>query len=321
MLEVEREVALFGIFWEIFPDDLFGFSMRESLASNQAPARTSITLNANQDNFRELEINVTFVLDKKNGPENQKNEDFDFNKGVIILIQNMTEVRYLQRIANRNDRMKDLGEMAAMVAHEIRNPLGGIRGFASLLVRDLEQQPEMQQMAKYIVEGTDNLNRLVTDVLNYSRPIQLKFEKIDFISLVEEVKQHVLMDSSFSQNIGILFLPQLKTLIVPMDAHFVKSALLNLIVNAIQAMPNGGDITINLKQKKNMAILEVIDTGIGILTENLEKIYTPFFTTKPQGHGFGLPEVYKIIKAHQGTIEVESTVGQGTTFIVKLPLT
>lgn len=129
----ENETVLFNPFWDSFPDNFFGFSLQQALKENQAPKKTSLSLD-----HRELEISTSFVLDDASSHEFQ---GFDFNKGLIILIRDITEVRRLELIANRNDRMKELGEMASMVAHEIRNPLGGIKGFASLLVRDLKESP------------------------------------------------------------------------------------------------------------------------------------------------------------------------------------
>lgn len=175
-------------------------------------------------------------------------------------------------------------------------------------------------MATYIVEGTNNLNRLVTDVLNYSRPIQLKFEKTDLIPLIEEIRQHVLIDADISTKIQITIKSKIKSLIISLDSQLIKSVLLNLIVNAIQAMPEGGNIVVEVNKNENFALIDVSDTGMGIQTENIEKIYSPFYTTKPHGHGFGLSEVYKIIQGHQGSIEVQSTVNKGTTFMLKLPL-
>lgn len=227
------------------------------------------------------------------------------------------KIRELSRI----ERMKELGEMAAQVAHEIRNPLGGIKGFASLLQRDLQDRPELQQMAAHIVEGTDHLSRLVTDVLDYARPIEPKLEPIDFIALLNEVKKHIEADSNIDlKHIKLTIDSSYSTFMISLDPFLMKSALLNLILNAIQAMPKGGTVSIVIQKKLGHLVLKIIDTGIGMSKEHLEKIYSPFFTTKLDGNGLGLHEVQKVVSAHGGTIDAHSILGQGTTFTLKIPL-
>jgi signal transduction histidine kinase len=307
--------VLFNPFWDSFPDNLFGFSLRESLDQGQAPARKVIAFKE-----RTLEVTSSFIQET----EDRDLQSFDFSRGIIILIRDVTELRRLEQIAARTDRMKELGQMAAIVAHEIRNPLGGIKGFASLLVRDLQDRPPLQEMARSIVEGTDNLNRLVSDILNYSRPLQLQLEEIDLRALAQEVLQHVAMDNSFDKRIAFT-VEEGSPLKLAVDSYLIKSVLLNLILNAAQAMVDGsssqgGSIQIAIAKNNEEAQLEVHDTGSGIPPENIEKIFSPFFTTKSTGFGFGLAEVHRIVEAHEGTIEVHSEVGKGSQFIIKLPL-
>lgn len=317
MLRCNPEEVLYNFFWDVFSDRLLGFSMKEVLKASKTPERKVITLGQYNGTSKELEIVTTFVTGNS---ELSPETDFDFNKGLIILIRDITEIHRLQLIANRNNRMKELGEMAATLAHEIRNPLGGIKGFAYLLVRDLQNQPELQRMANYIVEGTDNLNRFVTDVLNYSRPIQIRTETTDLVSLIQEIKAHVLIDKNLNANTTIDFDSQVEELTLQIDPQLFKSVMLNLIANAIQSMPNGGRILLTLEKKESEAIIKVIDKGVGMSKEHLEKLFSPFFTTKPEGHGFGLMEVQRIIQAHQGVIEVDSELGKGSSFILKIPL-
>lgn len=325
LLGKTREEVLYRHFNEVFPDDLFHFSMKKALEEAESPHLSYATFIPpnNPTEPIELMVETTFVLsgEKKLDVEKRKDEveEFDYTMGMIVLFRDITEIRYLQTIATRNDRMKDLGEMAAMVAHEIRNPLGGIKGFASLLVRDLESDPKLQEMAQYIIEGTDNLNRLVTNVLNYSRPLRLDCNATNAVHLIEEIAQHSRMDKSLSPNITIETEAPKHPINLLLDTQLFKSALLNLILNAVQAMPSGGKIQITLKQEKNYGIIKVIDTGVGIIPEHMEKIFRPFFTTKPQGHGFGLAEVFKVIQAHNGTIDVSSNVNEGTTFTIRIP--
>ena len=313
ILNVKGTKVLFSNFWDSFEDKVFGFSMQEVLSTKKSPETTFTSYQNPKGDVLELEINTTFVL-------KDEDESLVSTQGLIVLMRDITEIRRLQMTAMRNDRLKELGEMAAQVAHEIRNPLGGIKGFASLLKRDLKDSPELQKMADYIVEGTDNLNRLVTQVLNFARPVHIHPERVDLCSLLEEMKRHVLADASLEKHTIVLCIDAKDgKLMVSVDPQLIKGALLNLIINAQQAMPNGGPITLSAKLQNSDAVLTVSDQGIGIPQEIIEKIFSPFFTTKVEGSGFGLAEVYKVVQAHGGSIEVESKVGKGTTFTIKLP--
>lgn len=313
ILGLKGTKVLFSNFWHCFNDAIFGFSMHQVLANLKSPGTTFCTYTKPNGETLELEIDISFVLkDEDDSPIS--------TQGLIILIRDITEIRRLEVIALRNDRMKELGEMAAQVAHEIRNPLGGIKGFASLLQRDLKDQPELQKMAGYIVEGTDSLNRLVTQVLNYTRPVHLHLEQGDLIHILEDIKQHILADESIKkEDLQIKIESPYKTLNCQADFQLLRGVFLNLIVNALQAMPNGGQILIHADRQNSETIIRVEDNGSGIPEENLEKIFSPFFTTKTDGNGFGLAEVYKVVQAHGGIVEVESTVGIGSIFTIRLP--
>lgn len=322
ILEVESNKVLLSSFWDNFKDDLFGFSMHEALGTKNCPENNVSTFTSASGKSYELEIDTTLVSKETNHNSSSIVEEFAIpTEGIIVLIRDITDIHHLQIAANRMDRMKELGEMAAQVAHEIRNPLGGIKGFASLLQRDLKDNPALQEMASYIIEGTDNLNRLVSQVLNYARPVQVHPEPTDIIALIKELQQHVLADASVDKDkVSISLDSTLDKMVIPLDPALFKSALLNLIVNSLQAMPNGGKITLGVLEKDNFVIVSVSDTGIGIPPENLEKIFSPFFTTKADGNGFGLAEVHKVIQGHDGSIDVTSETNKGTVFSIKLPL-
>ncbi|CCB86085.1 signal transduction histidine-protein kinase AtoS [Parachlamydia acanthamoebae UV-7] len=317
ILEVQPHLVLFKQFWKNFDDSLFGFSIREALEKKHSPETHYTNFVSPSGKQYDLEIHTTFILQDTQNPGYSEQDSM---QGIIILVRDVTEIRRLQLIAKRNSRMKVLGEMAASVAHEIRNPLGGIKGFASLLERDLSDKPELQKMAGYIVQGTDNLNRLVTQVLNYSRPLQPQFASMDLVQLLEELRLHMLVDPSVKERIDINLETDLPELWIHADMQILRSAILNLMVNAVQAMPNHGTLTLKLIQQEELAIIQVKDTGIGIPSENLEKIFSPFFTTRPEGNGFGLAEVYKAVEIHGGDIEVHSIVQKGTEFSLKLPV-
>lgn len=318
ILGVPSRQVLFQDFWQNFSDDTFGFSMHDSLEQKKASDMSCISYSSPLHHQCDLEVVTTFI--QKPLLDEETNLTLTPTQGLIVMLRDVTEMHHLQTIANRSDRMKVLGEMAAQVAHEIRNPLGGIKGFASLLQRDLTEHPQMQQMATYIVEGTDNLNRLVSQILLYARPVQPHLEKIDLMHVLKELQQHVMADDTILRQNIKLVIEGNQQIPLMIDPSLFKSALLNLVVNAAQAMPDGGTIDINVQQKQGQVILTITDTGIGISEEHLSKLYSPFFTTKTDGNGLGLAETQKVVQAHGGRIDVSSIINQGTTFVIKLPL-
>src|SRR5262249_3034973 len=125
-------------------------------------------------------------------------------QGLLILLRDITKLRRLQQSADRHDRLKELGELAAHLAHEIRNPLGGIKGFANLLQQELHERPDLQQMASFIVQGADDLNQFVSNVLVYARPFHLHVERVDLVLLIEELKQLLQADSAWGAQINFM---------------------------------------------------------------------------------------------------------------------
>lgn len=315
LLGVSRKEMLLNPFEETFQDDFFGFSIQSALKSHKAKTPTFITVKSHGQKLRRLEINSSFTTKKT-----ENDDEVDASEGLIVLIQDVTEIKRSEQSASRHDKIKELTEMAAMVAHEIRNPLGGIKGFASLLQRDLVEYPELQRLATYIVEGTESLNRLVNDILDYSHAMELVFEPVDLVHFMEEIILHLNADESVDPRIELRTRSSQPEIIAPIDAMSLRAAILNLTSNAIQAMPEGGELLIDVDVAEKHAIIRVSDTGCGIPKENMEKIFSPFFTTRTKGHGLGLTEVNKIIEAHHGQVDVDSEWGIGTTFTIRLPL-
>ncbi len=225
-----------------------------------------------------------------------------------------------------------LGEMAAVVAHEIKNPLGGIRGFAELLDRDTDEADPRKRSVRKIIEGVEALSAIVARLLDYTRPVELSPRKIEMAEFVDETVSFFQMDSSQLET-GIRMIrgyPQEK-LYCELDAQQFRQILLNILHNAVQAMPDGGEIRIELsretaprglpeKPDRGSVILKVSDTGIGMSEETKKKIFTPFFTTKQGGTGLGLSTVKKIVEAHGGEIQLQSEPGKGTTVVMGLPV-
>jgi PAS domain S-box-containing protein len=224
-----------------------------------------------------------------------------------------------------------VGEMAAVVAHEIKNPLGGIRGFAELLDRDLEEgDPRKKSVAK-IIQGVEALSKILAKLLDQVKPVELDLKKVEMVGFTEEALKFFAMDSANQRpNIRMVKNYPQEQLHCNLDAEQFRQTLLNLFHNAVQAMPDGGEMKIELSRGRGLpgcpseaneetAVLEISDTGIGMSSEIQKKIFTPFFTTKHGGTGLGLFTVKKIVEAHSGEIRLESRPGKGTTVRLTLP--
>ncbi|MBI4551509.1 MAG: PAS domain S-box protein [Candidatus Latescibacteria bacterium] len=218
------------------------------------------------------------------------------------------------------ERLSAIGELAATVAHEIRNPLVSIGGFARSLLRKVPADSPHREYLEIIVKEGVRLEEIVTKVLDLARPKHLRATPHDLNQLIQEGLMVVREDIQTKQiRVDQTLQPELPP--VPVDADQMKQVFLNLFKNAVYAMPSGGRLRV-WTAATNHAFLEIgiADTGTGIAEEHLEKVFNPFFTTKPGGAGLGLAVASRIVHDHGGTIRVESTVGRGTTFYIHLPL-
>lgn len=310
ILEIPQDDLLFKSIKESLGDHFFGFSISDCLKNKKDVKFQPFSLNQEDKGLqKELEISTSFV-DK--GPPS--------HHGLIILIKDITELCHLQLLNNRNDRLKELGEMAAKVAHEIRNPLGGIEGFATLLQRDLSKLPEAKNMAENILSGAKIIGRLVSRILDYSRPMQPNLQKEEINKLIKKCIEMVSVDSRFSKEHRLNFESEVKQAELFIDSQLITSALWNLLINSSEAMSSKGVITVRLYQSKHDVCIQVIDQGKGIPEKDLEKIFSPLFTSKQKGNGLGLSEVYKIIQLHGGEISVDSHIKKGSCFTIKFPI-
>jgi PAS domain S-box-containing protein len=240
--------------------------------------------------------------------------------GAVEVFNDLTEVKRLEAQVQRMHTLAALGEMAATVAHEIRNPLGGIAGFAALLERDLEKEDPRRRLVQKITEGVARLNRIVTSLLSYTRPLNLNTHPVNLPALVEEVAAFWEIDLERGKSqIKIARRFPADELVCPIDPEQFQQVILNLLQNATQAMPQGGQIELEIVGDEQEALLHVHDHGIGMEADVLDKLFTPFFTTKEDGTGLGLVTSKKIIEAHGGQIRARSQPGTGTTFTVSLP--
>jgi signal transduction histidine kinase len=219
--------------------------------------------------------------------------------------------------------MAAIGETAAMVGHDLRNPLQVIVGSIDLIKKRLNKRGdssdgrEIEKWVDKIDAQTDYMNKIVSDLQDYSRNIKPTREEADVEALMGDVVSSV--DIPGDVDVSIVLDEGLPGISV--DETLMKRLFTNLILNAVQAMPDGGSLSIRGSLQGDDVVISVEDTGVGIREENLDEIFKPLFTSKAKGTGFGLPVCKRIVDAHGGTISVESEEGVGSTFTVKLPVT
>ena len=238
--------------------------------------------------------------------------------GKILLLRDVTALRHLEKEAVKNRHLASIASLAAGVAHEIRNPLSSLKGFAVYFKERLAGDKEDEQMADIMIAEVERLNRVISQLIEFARPLQLKREKTHFPGLIQHTLGLIAGDAKKNHvNISTDLVSDLPP--VEVDPDKVKQVLLNIFLNSLAAMKDGGSLTIKLLPGANSIGLIVSDTGTGIEKENLPHIYDPYFTSKPAGTGLGLAVVQKIMEAHGGTINVESTSGEGTTVALQFP--
>jgi len=244
----------------------------------------------------------------------------NFNNMVQQLRESRQEIEHLHRTQmSRAEHMATLGELAAGLAHEIRNPLAGIAGVMQIVGRDLPPTSPACDVVKDVQEEVLRINRIVSDLLETARPRPPEYQLADLNSTVEHAvsfaRQQIL-----SKPIEIEFRKAPELGLVEHDPRQLHQVLLNLLLNAIQALNGGGRVTVLLAQSDEKTVsVSINDTGLGIAPENLTHIFRPFFTTKGHGTGLGLPLARRIVEDHGGKLEVTSDLGHGSTFTLVLP--
>ena len=240
--------------------------------------------------------------------------------GRVMLMYDVTEIKKLEAQVRRHDRLVALGKMAAGVAHEVRNPLSSIKGFATLLGSRFPVESEEGEAARLLINEVERLNRSITELLTYARPLPLAVTEVEIEPFIEASLKLIQSDA---RELGVAVHHEI-TLArkqVRLDKDRLNQVLLNLYLNSLQAMEHGGELRVSVHEgdRPDTIEIDVRDTGGGIAKDILERVMDPYFTTKPEGTGLGLAMVYKIIDEHGGTVRIPSTEGEGTTVSIVLP--
>ena len=244
--------------------------------------------------------------------------DSDGNKiGHVLICKDITRIKELEAESERNRRLTAMGSLIMKIAHEIRNPLGSIELFANMIAEDIKEGKH-GEYARRISSSVSMLRNTLENMLSFTKGINPNKENFCLNDLINEVYTEF---KELCERVGIRFNIQIKDrIILLIDPSLLRQALVNLIVNAYQAMPEGGEINIKADVSDKYCKLTIKDTGQGIDSESIERIFEPFFSTKDRGTGLGLSITHSIINAHGGRIEVSSKKEEGTEFAIYLPI-
>ena len=239
------------------------------------------------------------------------------------LVEERTEeLKKTQQELLKSQRLAAIGEVAAMVGHDLRNPLQAIVNMMYLTKEKLNSTPlqgsELVKLADTVEEQVRYMNKIVSDLEDFARPLKVELDPTDLHKMINETLSSIRVPDSVK--VSIVTEDDLDFPKLTVDAALMKRVFINLITNALQAMPDGGDLKIAATRMEDSALIRVQDTGVGIPEENIDKIFQPLFSTKAKGQGLGLAVCKRLVEAHNGSITFESKVGKGSTFTVEIPL-
>ncbi len=250
--------------------------------------------------------------------------------GVILTLRDLTSIRELEAAVRQADRLSTLGTLAAGLAHEVKNPLGGIKGAAQLLERELVPESELLEYPRVMIKEAERIDRIIRQLLELASPRGPRYQPVNLHMVLGDI---ILLQREAASSRDVIITTAFDPSIPPImaDESQLTQVFLNLIRNAIEAMPDGGRVTVSSRvlaeyhlarneNRSRMVAVELADTGPGISAENLPKVGTPFFSTKDGGTGLGLAICQKIVAEHRGMLKIDSKPGKGTKIGVLLPL-
>ncbi|MFC9599913.1 PAS domain S-box protein [Peribacillus butanolivorans] len=236
----------------------------------------------------------------------------------LALRYDITERKQTEEMLHRQDKLAAVGQLAAGIAHEIRNPLTSMKGFTEYLQLDEKDEDRLGYLG-IIMDEINRVNEIVEEFLDLAKPQSLIFETKNIVPIIQNVLSLKEFDA-WKKNVILSFDCNHEEILIRCDENRLKQVILNFVINGIEAMPDGGEIKVVTELKEEKVHISIIDTGVGMLPEQLMKIGEPFFTTKKSGNGLGLMISFKIIESHLGRVFVESEVNKGTVFNIVLPM-
>jgi len=294
---------------QVVPEELL--KLLENLDTEKGVVEKEVDCTVRKGKVIPLEVSAT-LLNDENG----------MFLGYVLLFKDLSEVRSLRKEIARSQRLASVGRLAAGVSHEIRNPLSSIKGFATYFRERYHDIPENQQISNLMIQEVDRLNRVVGQLHEFARPITISKKPINVRTFLENSLKLIERQTS-EANIKIQTHLDSEIDEILVDPDRINQVFLNLYLNAIESMKNGGNLNVWLlkNEEKNGIEIRVQDTGTGISEDDLTHIFDPYFTTKASGTGLGLAIAHNIIEAHDGEIKMDSRLDQGTTVTILLPYT
>ncbi|MBX6396362.1 MAG: two-component sensor histidine kinase [Alicyclobacillaceae bacterium] len=237
--------------------------------------------------------------------------------GAVVVFKDVTERKRSEELMLKSEKLSVVGQLAAGVAHEIRNPLTALKGFVQLLQANMTAKEEYFHI---MLSELDRIELIINELLILSKPVDVQFQFHNLCTLIENVVA-LIRTQAILNNIQIITDCDPTIPVIHCDDNRLKQVFVNLLKNAIEAMPDGGRILVQAQMAGKRSVrVRIIDEGIGIPQDRLPRLGEPFFTTKEKGVGLGLTMSYKILESHQGHIRFHSEVGKGTTVEIHLPV-
>lgn len=313
-LERPREEILGRRCWEVFKD-----GREESCRTDgeDCPVRLAMTARRNAEGTRTrvdehgrllyFQIRAYPLLDDQGGLER-----------IVVVRRDVTRRTYMEKRLQQSEKLAAIGELSTFIAHEIRNPLFAIGGFANALLRSESLDKAAREKAGIILEESRRLDKILKSILNFARPTHAKPGESDVNQVVRETMDLMGLGCSKQGVEAVLDLAQ-GLAMAKLDAEMLKQCLINLVKNGLEAMPDGGRLTVRTAMTSHHVVLEVEDSGQGFPPEIMDRVFNPFFSTKDKGSGLGLAMIRKILDEIGGDIRIRSAPGQGATVTLLLP--
>lgn len=292
---------------EYWPPEMGEVSLR--LKQGEKILEEELSLTLNKGRRMPVSVSASHIMTEENT-----------HIGFVYIIKDLTEVSQLQDALRRREKLAAVGSLAAGVAHEVRNPLSSIKGFAAYFAAQYPDGSDEKMAAKTMMAEVDRLNKVISDLLDFARTSDLQIKETDIANIINHSLSLISRDAELKDIKISLSIPN-DLPPVRLDPDRFTQVLLNLYLNAMQAMNQSGELSVRAEQDHYGHIrIWISDTGPGINAEHIHDIFKPYFTTKPKGTGLGLAIVQKIVEAHNGTIKVSSEQGRGTEISIDLPL-
>ncbi len=299
--DAEKEKAM-----DLLPGEIW--QLRDNVSTGKPIVEKELVLKTIKGKSAPVNVSVTDII----------GEQGDFI-GFVFVLKDLSQIKALEIKIQRKEKLAALGTLAAGIAHEVRNPLSSIKGYATFFASLFEKESENQKAALIMAQEVDRVDRVISELLEFARPVQLKLEETDIAQFIHN-SLRIIKHETEAAMINVITKLDEPLPVLKIDPDRFIQVLLNLYINAIHAMESGGDLTVTASARKNAMVFEICDTGTGISPEVQANIFNPYFTTKKKGTGLGLAIVYKIIENHNGTIHFESIDGKGTIFKICLPI-